>query len=98
MEEYFKYAYGIIRPNDEKPEEVVLSFNAIQGKYIKSQPMHHSQKIIKDTAEELQISMLVFPSYDLIMDILSHGENITVLKPKSLQKELDDIYRRKLNL
>jgi len=98
LEEYFKYAYGIIRPNDEKPEEVVLSFNAIQGKYIKSQPMHHSQKIIKDTAEELQISMLVFPSYDLIMDILSHGENITVLKPKSLQKELDDIYRRKLNL
>jgi predicted DNA-binding transcriptional regulator YafY len=88
LEEYFKYSYGIIRPNYDTPEEVVLSFNPVQGKYVKSQPMHHSQKIIKDTAEELQISLFLFPSYDLIMDILSHGDTVRVIKPKHLLNEI----------
>ena len=96
IEEYFKYAYGIIRPNYDNPEEVVLSFNAVQGKYIKSQPMHHSQKILKDTADELQISMLVFPSYDLVMDILSHGDNVRVLSPQSVIDEVTSMYKNAL--
>lgn len=91
IQEYFKYAYGIIRPNNDAPEEVVLSFNAIQGKYIKSLPLHHSQKILKDTADELQISIFVFLSYDLVMDILSHGNNVKVLKPKSLLNEIKKV-------
>lgn len=38
VNEYFKYSFGIISPNEMKPEEVILSFDPIQGKYIKSLP------------------------------------------------------------
>jgi len=96
IQEYFKYAYGIIRPNYDKPEEIILSFTHDQGKYIKSQKMHHSQEILVDNENELRIKLLVFPSHDLVMDILSYGENVNVIQPESLKQEILEIYKLKL--
>ena len=45
-ENHFKNCYGIISPADENPKEIVLSFNAFQGKYIKSLPMHETQEVL----------------------------------------------------
>jgi predicted DNA-binding transcriptional regulator YafY len=96
IQEYFKFAYGIIRPNYDNPEEIILSFNQYQGKYIKSQQMHHSQEILVDNENELRIKLLVFPTYDLVMDLMSYGQNVDVIQPESLKQELQEIYKNKL--
>ncbi|MGH2645623.1 MAG: helix-turn-helix transcriptional regulator, partial [Chitinophagaceae bacterium] len=54
---YFKNIIGISISPDEKPKRVVLSFTPQQGKYIKTQPLHQSQKILKDNEEECCIEM-----------------------------------------
>ena len=51
---YHKYCFGIISPNDYKLENVILSFNVFQGKYIKSLPLHDSQQILIDNDVELR--------------------------------------------
>ena len=88
VEENYKYCFGIISPNDEMPQEIVLSFTPLQGKFIKTLPLHSTQQVIKDTEEELQIKLKLFITYDFIMELLSHGENVRVIQPKALIKEV----------
>lgn len=71
-----------------KPEKVVLQFVPMQGKYIKTMPIHHSQKIIKDTDKELRISLELVLNTELKMQLLSYGANVKVLQPKSLADEI----------
>jgi hypothetical protein len=40
------HCFGIISPQDKSPEEIILSFNPAYGNYVKTLPMHSSQKII----------------------------------------------------
>ncbi len=86
-EHFFKYSIGITASN-EKPKKVVLSFSPKQGHYIKTQPLHHSQTILKETSKELQISIEVIESYELMMMLLGFGSDVKVIKPKSLKKNL----------
>ncbi len=61
VNEYFKDYFGITAWQKGKPQEIVLSFNAFQGKYIKSLPLHHSQEVVADTPEEFRIKLLAEP-------------------------------------
>ena len=92
IEEAFRYSFGIISPNAEKPEDIVLSFDAIQGKYIKSLPLHETQQIILDNEEELQIQLKLFITYDFLMELLSHGDRVKVLKPKVLVDKIREMH------
>lgn len=98
VNEHFKYCFGIISPNDDKPQEVILSFESLQGKYIKSLPFHESQEILKDTEEELLIKLTLFLTHDFIMELLSYGGNVKVIQPESLIADLKKAYQDALNL
>ena len=98
VNEHFKYCFGIISPNDDKPQEVILSFESLQGKYIKSLPFHESQKVLKDTDEELLIKLTLFLTHDFIMELLSYGGNVKVIQPESLIADLKKAYQDALNL
>lgn len=84
VNEHFKYCFGIISPNNEKPREVILSLDPLQGKYIKTLPLHESQEILKDDETELLIKLKLFITHDFVMEILSLGENVKVIQPLSL--------------
>ncbi|MBS1613077.1 MAG: WYL domain-containing protein [Bacteroidetes bacterium] len=71
-----------------KPEKVVLSFLPIQGKYIKTMPIHASQKVMKDSKTELKVSLELVINTELKMQLLSYGANVKVLQPKALAEEL----------
>lgn len=88
---YFKDAFGIFVPEKEQAERVILSFSKEQGQYVKSYPLHHSQKIGKETSEEVQIELMVFLSYDFLHELLSYGENLKVLSPKKLISQIKKV-------
>ena len=93
---YFKNAFGIIAPSDDKPERVVISFNPEQGRYIKTYPIHHSQKIILENNNQIQFELTVFLTYDFILELLSYGDNISVIVPKRLTTQVKKIYSNAL--
>ena len=82
--EYFRNCFGVIVPKKSEPVEIELSFEPLQGKYIKSYPLHESQIILEDNAKELRISLVLNETEDLIMELLSFGSEMKVLKPQSL--------------
>ena len=88
IEEYFRHCFGIIAATEEKPMEVILSFDPDQGKYIITLPLHQSQQIIVDNADELRIKLLVYNTFDFRMELLAHGNTVRVLQPESLAEEI----------
>ncbi|MES2779611.1 MAG: WYL domain-containing protein [Bacteroidota bacterium] len=86
--DYFKYSFGISVSNKLKPEKITLEFSAQQAEYIKSQPLHHTQQILKDTASTCLVSITVIPSFELKAQLLSYGHNVKVISPDWLCDEI----------
>jgi predicted DNA-binding transcriptional regulator YafY len=88
IEEHYRYCFGIISPDGNDPQEIILSFTSFQGKYIKTLPLHETQQVIIDNDKELRIKLKLCQSHDFIMELLSHGDSLKVLEPKSLVDEI----------
>jgi len=86
--QHFKHCFGIMAPNDDAPQEIIVSFDPFQGKYIKTLPLHESQQILVDNGDELQIKLTLYITYDFVMELLSYGEKVKVLEPQSLANEI----------
>jgi predicted DNA-binding transcriptional regulator YafY len=96
--DYFNDAFGITAPQKLNVKKVVLWFSPDQAKYILTQPIHHSQKIIADDKKGLTVELKVMISYELKSQILSYGSGVKVLKPKGLAAEIaDEIKKMKKN-
>ncbi len=88
-EAYFKDCFGIMNPLDEdEPQLIELSFTPQSARFVKSLPLHPSQQIVFENAKECRITLFVYVTEDLVMELLSHGEKVLVLGPETLQKEV----------
>ena len=96
MNLYYQHCFGVIYPNGQKTQHVILSFNTLQGKYIKTLPLHESQQILTDNETELRIQLEIFITHDFYMELLSLGNNVKVIKPKSLIDKLKVSYKNAL--
>jgi len=81
-ETLFKYSFGITAGG--RPEKIVLRFAPQSGRYVKTQPLHPTQKIISENADGLTVKLMVIPSYELKATVLSYGKDVEVLEPKGL--------------
>lgn len=81
---YFKDVIGVSVPEIKVLKRIVLSFKPEQGYYIKTKPIHFSQKVIKDNKKECRIELFLIPNYELNKTIWSFGENVKLISPKSL--------------
>ena len=87
MEEYYKYAFGICRPTDQEPEEVILTFPALKGQYIKTYPLHHTQQLLSESDTELTVKLYLYITFDFIMELQSHRGEVRVVAPVSLTEK-----------
>ena len=92
-EAFFDSCFGIICGSDEEPELIYLKVDDFQAKYLRSLPLHHSQKEVERTNDYTVFSYYLRPSFDFVQEILHHGETMEVLKPDSLRAEVARIAR-----
>ncbi|MCD6367406.1 MAG: WYL domain-containing protein [Bacteroidales bacterium] len=86
-EKLFDNVIGLVYSLGEM-ERVVLSFTPVQGKYIKTLPLHHSQQILVDNDKELRIALDIISNYELTQEILKYSDTVKVLEPKWLADEI----------
>ncbi|MFN8282146.1 MAG: WYL domain-containing protein [Chitinophagales bacterium] len=94
VNDFFKYSFGVTNVENKEPSDIVLSFEPYEGKFIKTLPLHHSQKIITDTAKELRIELKLYITNDLVMEILSYGNKVKVIQPKQLITEIRNTLKK----
>lgn len=95
--EFFAPYFGIIALTGEKPETIRLRvFDELKG-YLKSLPLHHSQRIVEEADNHMDITVKVAPTFDFVQEILSHREQMEVIAPVSLRIELLDLIMKMRN-
>ena len=85
--EYFEDVVGVTIPSD-KTENIVLRIDKYLISYIKTKPLHGSQKI-KESGDNFEVHLKLIPNYELETLILSFGEKIQVLEPMSLVEKVN---------
>ncbi len=84
-EEFFSTAYGIVIGNGCNPQRIVIRANEDHKHYLKSLPLHHSQKLIEDHGDYADFELYLAPTYDFIMRLLHSGAMLEVISPASLR-------------
>lgn len=95
-EELFRHSYGIWDDPEIAVEHVVLSYSRLDGSFIKAMPLHSSQKILVDTADEFRISVDIRITNDFVMALLARSASLTVISPAHLRSRIAGIYREAL--
>ena len=85
--EYFKDIVGVTLPEDHPvAEEVLLKFDEARFPYVVNKPIHPSQEV---EDEELRIiKLMVRPNKELEARIFSYGNQVEVLKPEWLRRQI----------
>ena len=96
-ENYFKGYFGIIRDEECPIETVKLKVSANQANYLRSLPLHPSQKELVHTGEYSIFSVEVRPTFDFQQELLWNGDALEVLEPLWLRKEMAGMVKRMWN-
>ncbi len=86
--EYFEDIVGVTMANDGKIQHIVLKVSNNLYPYIQTKPIHGSQKLKEQETNHTLISLDLIPNYELESLILSYGEGMEVLQPKSLRDKI----------
>ncbi len=90
---YFKYAIGITSYEGE-PETIEFKIDKVGAKYIESQPLHHTQKLLKEGKNKNTYQLKVYLSEELRRLILSYGKQIEVVQPANFREEIKNEIQR----
>ena len=83
IEEKYQHAFGI--ETYSEAQKIILEFSWQQGNYVKSFPLHTSQKTIIDSEEKLVIELFLHPTNDIAMELLKYGAEVKIIEPQSLR-------------
>lgn len=83
--EFFSDYFGIVVDSNPQPATIVLRANGEHKHYLNSLPLHHSQRLIKDTGDYADFELNLVPTYDFIMKLLQGGAMVEVVSPPSLR-------------
>ena len=82
--EYFKFAFGTRVEKGNPPCTVKLKVAAVQVPYLRTLPLHHSQREIETTPEYSIFELNVALTVELYLQILYYGSLVEVLEPEDL--------------
>lgn len=85
---YFHPIVGVTRNIGEAPVEVLFRANPYHAPYIRTKPIHHSQKVVEDTGNGTCFSIEVIPNFELERELIGFGEGVQVLSPPRLVRSI----------
>lgn len=98
ISEMFKNSFGIINDISSTVETVQLSFNSEQAQYIKSYPLHSSQIVKEENKKQVIFEITLAITHDFVMEILRFGNEVKVLQPLSLIKQIKIMHKKAFEL
>ena len=86
-ESYFTEYFGVL--TDETPmAHVVVRAYGKTANYLRTLPLHHSQRELQQTDEYTEFSFDIRPTYDFLGQLLSHGDGIEVVSPDDVREKM----------
>jgi predicted DNA-binding transcriptional regulator YafY len=91
--EMFRDSFGIWNDPNMPIEDIILSYSPLDGRFLKTLPLHHSQEILTDNEKEFRIKVRLRITNDFVMELLSRSGSLTVIEPVALRERVSTIYK-----
>lgn len=91
-ENLFRDCFGIWDDPKMPVEDIRLRFSPLDGRFIKTLPIHSSQKIVAETNEYVEVTLSLKITNDFVMAILSRSSSVEILAPQSLKDRMNAIW------
>lgn len=96
-QEFFDGCIGVIPGDGYDIEKVRIKVNSGQANYLRDLPLHESQQETEQTDGYSIFELQVRPTIDFQQELLWNGENLKVLEPLWLRKEIAGKIKRMWN-
>ena len=96
-QEYFNGCIGVIPGEECGIEKVKIKVSAGQANYLRDLPLHKSQQESERTDSYSIFELQVRPTFDFQQELLWDGEDLEVLEPRWLRKEIAGKVKRMWN-
>ena len=91
---YFSNYYGVFCGPDYKPEVIRARFGEKDAPYVRTLPLHYSQKEVEPCVFE----WFVAPTFDFIQQLRTYSYKIEILAPQSLREQFAKDAKKVLDL
>ena len=85
--EYFRGCYGIIR-SEEEAVRIVLKSYYKGPDYLRTLPLHESQRELEVKDDATYFEITVRPTYDLYQTLLAQADQLEVIEPESVRNQM----------
>ena len=85
---YFNDIVGVTRNYAESPTTILFWANAVHAPYIKTKPIHASQKIVEEVKGGTHFTIEVIPNLELERELVGFGEGIKILSPNNIVRQI----------
>ena len=94
---FYKNVIGVTVPKGKTPEKVILAFSSVRSNYILTNPLHLSQKLVREGKIQTTFSYELILNPELETTILSFGADVVVIKPESLRIAISDKIKKAMD-
>lgn len=98
MYEHFFSYYGVTSGDKKQKEVVRIRANALQSKFLRTLPLHPTQKEVKTTDEYTIFEYYIIPTLEFRKELLSCGSAVEVLAPQLLREEMKTQIHEMMNM
>ena len=96
VDSYFEGCCGVIT-SDERPQRIVVKAYGGFADYLRTLPLHESQREIKSDDESTIFEYRIKPTYDFYQAVLAQDDQMEVLEPEEVRDEMRNFARNMLN-
>ena len=86
-QKYFSEYFGVLT-TDTPMAHVIVRAHKWMPNYLRTLPLHHSQRELESTPDYTDFSFDIRPTSDFLGELLRHSEGIEVLQPPDLREKM----------
>jgi predicted DNA-binding transcriptional regulator YafY len=90
VQDYFSEYFGVLT-TDTPLAHVILRAHKWMPNYLRTLPLHHSQRELESTPDYTDFSYDIRPTSDFLGELLRHSDGIEVLQPLDLREKMRQI-------
>jgi len=90
-EAYFADYFGVLTDENTPMAHVIVRAHNYTPNYLRTVPLHHSQREIATTEHYADFSFDIRPTPDFLGKLLSHASGIEILEPADVRQKMKDM-------
>ena len=85
---YFANIIGVTRNAAESPTTILFWASSLHAPYIKTKPIHASQKIVAEVKGGTHFTIELIPNFELERELIGFGDGIKILSPNNIVRQM----------